>query len=113
MSTFENYENKTLTKKYVKEVVIPSVYESLVDDYGFASDDYNSDPYDNIHEIIDSMAEVIYNYKAKKIAQAFDYCPFNSVSENDRRKISNYNVMAYEIIYNGVIDQYSEQLNSI
>ena len=111
MSTFKNYENKTLTKKYVQEVVIPSVYECLVDDYGFASDDYNSDPYDNIHEIIDGMSEVIYNYKAKKIAQAFDYCPFNSVSEMTGEKFHNYNVMAYEIIYNGVIDQYSEQLN--
>ncbi len=111
MSTFENYENKTLTKQYINEEVIPSVYESLVDDYGFASDDYNSDPYENIHEIIDGMAEVIYNYRAKKIAQAFDYCPFESVSEITGEKFSNYNVMAYEIIYNGVIDQYSEQLN--
>lgn len=113
MEIFNNYENKTLTKKYVNEVVIPSVYESLVDDYGFASEDYNSDPHDNIHEIIDGMAEVIYNYKAKKIAQAFDYCPFESISEMTGEKFPNYNVMAYEIIYNGVTLEYSEQLQEV
>ncbi len=113
MATFENYENKTLTKEYVNEVLIPSVYESLVDDYGFASDDYDSDPYDNLHEIIDGMADVIYNYQAQKIAEAFDYCPFESVSEMTGEKFDNYNVMAYEIIYNGVTDAYSEQLNEI
>tara|TARA_R100001086_G_scaffold63867_1_gene29635 strand:+ start:13648 stop:14073 length:426 start_codon:yes stop_codon:yes gene_type:complete len=111
MEYLNDYENQTLTKKHVNEEIIPSVYDSLVDDYGFGSDDYDSDPYENIHEIIDGMSEVIYNYKAKKIAQAFDYCPFNSVSEMTGEKFPNYNVMAYEIIYNGVVEKYHEQLN--
>ena len=113
MTEFKDYENKTLTKKYVKEIVIPSVYDCLVDDYGFATDDYNGDVYDHIHEIIDGMEEVIYNYQARKIAQAFDYCPFESVSELTGEKFNNYNVMTYEIIYNGVIEEYSEEINSV
>lgn len=113
MPTFKDYENKTLTKKYVNEIVIPSVYESLIDDYNFNSEDYDGDVYDNIHEIIDGMADVIYNYQAQKIAEAFDYCPFESVSEMTGEKFDNYNVMTYEIIYNGVIEEYSEEINSV
>ena len=113
MPTFKDYENKTLTKQYVKEVVIPSVYESLIDDYNFDSEDYYGDVYHDIHEIIDGMEEVIYNYQAQKIAEAFDYCPFESVSEMTGEKFANYNVMAYEIIYNGVIEEYSEEINSV
>jgi hypothetical protein len=110
MEYFNNYENQTLTREYVNKVVIPSVYESLVDGYGFGSDNYDSDPYENLHEIIDGMSEVIYTYTAKKIAQAFDYCPFDSISEMTGEKFPNYNVMAYEIIYKGVTLEYSEQL---
>jgi len=113
MATFKDYENETLTRNYVKSVVIPSVYECLVDDYGFATDDYDGHVYDDIHEIIDGMEEVIYNYQARKIAQAFNYCPFDSVSEMTGEKFANYNVMAYEIIYNGVIEEYNEQINSV
>ena len=113
MPTFKDYENKTLTKKYINEVVIPSVYESLIDDYGFSTDDYEGDVYDNIHEIIDGMEEVIYNYQAQKIAEAFDYDPFDSVSQMTGEKFNNYNVMTYEIIYNGVIEEYSEEINSV
>ena len=51
MATFKDYENETLTRNYVKSVVIPSVYESLVDDYGFGTDEYEGDVYDHIHEI--------------------------------------------------------------
>ena len=113
MAKFEDYENKTLTRNYVKSVVIPSVYDCLVDDYGFATDDYDGDVYDHIHEIIDGMEEVIYNYQARKIAQAFDYCPFESVSELTGEKYENYNCMAYDIIYNGVIEEYNEEINSV
>jgi hypothetical protein len=113
MATFKDYENETLTKNYVKSVVIPSVYDCLVDDYGFAKDDYDGDVYDHIHEIIDGMEEVIYNYQARKIAQAFDYCPFESVSELTGEKYENYNCMAYDIIYNGVIEEYNEEINSV
>ena len=113
MATFKDYENETLTRNYVKSVVIPSVYESLVDDYGFGTDEYEGDVYDHIHEIIDGMEEVIYNYQAKKISQAFDNCPFDSVSDMTGEKFENYKVMAYEIIYNGVIEEYYEQINSV
>tara|TARA_R100001443_G_scaffold107070_2_gene116727 strand:- start:565 stop:909 length:345 start_codon:yes stop_codon:yes gene_type:complete len=113
MPTFKDYENKTLTKKYVNEIVIPSVYDSLVDDYGFAKDNYEGDVYDHIDEIVDGIEEVIYNYQAQKIAEAFDYCPFDSVSDMTGEKFDNYNDMAYEIIYNGVIEEYSEEINSL
>ena len=113
MATFKDYENKTLTKNYVKSVVIPSVYDYLVDDYGFSSDDYDGDVYDHIHEIIDGMEDVIYNYQSQKIAEAFDYNPFNSVSELTGEKYENYNSMAYDIIYDGVIEEYTEQINSV
>lgn len=97
-------------KNHIKQVVIPGVYETLVDDYGFASEDYNGHVYDDIHEIIEGLGEVIYTYQAKRIAQAFDLCPFESIDELTGEKFVSWFHMAYSVIYNGFMDEYSEQL---
>lgn len=111
MRTFDNYENPYQVREYVNTILVPSIYESLVDDYGFDSDGYdNNDTHDHVWEIIDGLEDVIYNYQAKKIAQAFDYDPFTSESEMTGGRFNSYNEMAFEIIYNKFFEAYSEQL---
>ena len=111
MKKFNNYENPCQVRKYVNTILVPHIYECLVDSYGFTSDDYdNDDINDHVWEIIDGMKEVIYNYQAKKIVQAFDHDPFTSESEMTVYKFNSYNEMAFEIIYNKFFEAYSEQL---
>ena len=104
------YTSTYSIQKHIKQIVIPGVYESLVDDYGFATDDYNGYVQDHIHEIIDGLQEVIYTYKARKIAEAFDLCPFESIDELTGEKFTSWAHMAYSVIYNGFMEQYDEQV---
>lgn len=104
------YISEHSIQKHIKEIVIPGVYESLVDDYGFATDDYNGYVQDHIHEIIDGLQEVIYTYQARKIAEAFDLCPFESIDELTGEKFTSWSQMAYSVIYNGFMEQYDEQV---
>lgn len=97
-------------KNHINEVVIPGVYETLVDDYGFASKDYNGDVYDDIHEIIDGLEEIIYTYQAKRIGEAFDLCPFESIDQLTGERFVSWEQMAYNVIYEGFMDEYSEQI---
>ena len=107
----EIFRNDYRVREYVNTILVPHIYECLVDSYGFTSDDYdNDDINDHVWEIIDGMEEVIYNYQAKKIVQAFDYNPFKSESEMTVYKFNSYNEMAFEIIYNKFFEAYSEQL---
>lgn len=111
MANFTNYENPYQVREYVNTVLVPFIYEVLVDSYDFASDDYdNDDTHDHVWEIIDGLEEVIYNYQAKKIAQAFDYDPFNSESEMTGERFNSWNEMTFELLYNKFFEAYSEQL---
>lgn len=111
MENFNNYENPYQVREYVNTILVPSIYEVLVDDYGFASDEYdNENTHDHVWEIIDGLSDVIYNYKAKKISQAFDYDPFTSESEITGEKFNSYNEMTFELLYNKFYEVYSEQL---
>lgn len=111
MANFENYDNFYQLREYVNTILVPSIYECLVDSYGFGSNDYDNDNiHDHVWEIIDGLEDVIYNYQAKKIAQAFDYDPFTSESEMTGEKFNSYNEMTFELLYNKFNEQYSEQL---
>jgi len=99
-------------KTHINEVVIPGVYETLVDDYGFAADDYYGHIQDDIHEIIDGLEEVIYTYQAKRIAEAFDICPFESIDELTGEKFRSWSQIAYNVIYEGLQNEYQEQIIS-
>lgn len=111
MSDFNNYENPYKVREYVHSTLVPFIYEVLVDSYGYTSEDYdNDDTHDHVWEIIDGLEDVIYNYQARKISQAFDYDPFDTVSDFTGERFNSWNEMAFEIIYNKFHEQYSEQL---
>ena len=75
------YTSTYSIQNHINQVVIPGIYETLVDDYGFGKENYFGHLHDNIHEIIDGLEEVIYTYQARKIAEAFELCPFESIDE--------------------------------
>ena len=104
------YISEYSIRKHINQVVIPGIYETLVDDYAFAHDDYNGYVQDDIHEIIDGLSEVIYTYEARKIAEAFGLCPFESIDELTGEKFTSWSQMAYSIIYNGFMAKYDEQV---
>jgi hypothetical protein len=111
MANFNNYENPYQVREYVNTILVPHIYEVLCDDYGYAENDYNTDnTSDHVWEIIDNLEEIIYNYQAKKIAEAFNYDPFTSESEFTGGKFNSYNEMTFELLYNKFYEMYSEQL---
>ena len=111
MANFNNYENPYQVREYVNTILVPHIYECLVDSYGFTSEDYdNNDINDHVVEIIDGMEEIIYNYQAKKVSEAFDYDPFESISEMTGGRFNSYNEMTFELLYNKFFEAYSEQL---
>ena len=111
MAEFNNWDNPYAVKQYINEVEVPHVYEVLVDSYGFADDDYDLDEaYDHIWEIIDGLASVIYNYQARKIADAFGVCPFNDISHSTGEKFTSWNHIAFEIIERKVHEKYADVL---
>ena len=99
---FNNYENKSLTKEYVNKTLIPFVLENLIDGYDIQDSD---EARDMVFEIIDGLEEVIYNYQAKKICEAFDMDPFD-YSEITGERYENYNVMAFELIERKFFEAY-------
>ena len=110
-----NWQNTHTVLQYIKEVTIPSIYESLVDDYGFANDDYTSQSLDAIgyvDEIVDSLQEVLTTYKAQMIARAFCISPFED-SPITGKRYNSWSQIAREIIIDEFYEAYSEQLNSI
>ena len=111
MAEFDNYDNPYATRDYVKGTVVPFIYEVLVDSYGYAEDDYdNEDTYDHVWEIIDGLYEVIYNYPAKRVAEAFGMSAFDH-SEVTGERYSSYNEMAFEKIQQLFNDKYADQLH--
>ena len=110
MAEFDNYDNPYATRDHINQNVVPTIYEVLVDSYGIDKEDYNGYATDDAWEVIDGLYEVIYNYPAKKVAQAFGYCPFETVSDFTGERFNNYNEMAFEIIYNRFMDKYADEL---
>lgn len=106
-----DYENKQLVRIHILHTVVPSVYETLVDDYYEGDtnlvDDCSSD---YVWEIIDGLYDVIYNYQAKKVSEAFDVDVFGE-SEITGERHSSYNQIAFEVIYQEFYNQYGDLLN--
>jgi len=100
--------------EHVKTNVIPSIYETLVDDYGFANEEtYDTDYfYDHLHEIIDSLSEVFVTWKARAIASAFCVDPFD-VSEITGERYESWSEIAYEVLQQEFNETYKEQLNEV
>ena len=110
--SFNNYNDPYQVRGYINAGVVPMVYEVLVDSYGINDEDYNGDIYDNVHEVIDSLEDVIYNYQAKKVAEAFGMSAFDE-AEITGERFNSYNEMAYELIYTKFMDKYAEQLEDL
>ena len=108
--TLDVWSNTRSVLEHIKTVTIPSIYETLVDDYGFANDDYNNDyTYDNLHEIVDGLSEVFVHYKARMVANAFGVCPFEDSPVTGSR-YNSWNEIAFEVIMHEFNTQYSEQV---
>ena len=99
-----DYTNKYQVIDYVKKNIVSQINEDLKD--------YDIDPQDALHEIIDGLSDIIYRHQAEMISRAFDYCPFESVSEMTGERFTSFHEMAYEIIYNEFMNEYSDKINN-
>ena len=86
---------------------IDNINDCLIYDYNLSETDF----YDALHEIIDSSAFVIYNYKAQRIATTFDVCPF-SESPITGEKYNSWNQIAYEVIEQEFMAKYGDKFTS-
>ena len=101
-----NWDNNYHVLELVKREV-ENIHDALKYDYNLEEVDF----YDALHEIIDSSAVVIYNYKAKRIAITFDVCPFSD-SPITGEKYSSWNQIAYEVIEQEFMAKYGEKFTS-
>jgi hypothetical protein len=87
-----NYEDSYAVRNYITNEVVPQINEDLKD--------YDSDEdsqYDALFEIINDLSDVIYNYQARKISEAFDVTPFDE-SELTGEKYNSFNEIAFDVI---------------
>ena len=90
-----NWDNKYQVKEMV-ENDIEMLLDVLLNEYDWETLD---DVQDNIWEVVDGMGNVIYNYRAEKIARAFDMCPFEK-SPITGDNFNSWNEMSFEVYYN-------------
>lgn len=91
-----DYNNSNEVINYVTDELVPQIKEEVqgyLDNYG---DEYDED--EALFEIINSLSDVIYNYQARKITDAFGYDAFGE-SEITGERYNSYNEIAFEIIY--------------
>ena len=63
-----DYQNQYEVRNYINTVLLPSIHEDLVNNYGFTTEGFNMDYFnDNLWEIINDLGDVIYTYQAKNI----------------------------------------------
>lgn len=108
-----NYDNRQLVKMYIKTNVVPYIWETLINDYydGEINETYDSiDLMQDIWEIINGLGDVIYNYQAKKVTEAFDVDVFG-ISDITGERYTSYNETAHEIIYNEFYKKYANLLD--
>jgi len=89
-----DYENAYQVRNYISNEVVEQINEDLKN--------YDSDEdsqYDALFEIINDLSDVIYNYQAQKVAEAFNVSPFDH-SEMTGDRFNSFNEMAFEIIMN-------------
>ena len=85
-----DYENQYAVRNHINTIVCDQISEDLKN-----YDDYQ----DGLYEIINGLSDVIYNYQAQKVAEAFDLSPFDC-SESTGDRYNSYNEMAFDVIYN-------------
>jgi len=86
-----DYTNEYQVRNYINTTVCDMISEDLKD--------YDCDYEEALFEIIDGLSDVIYNYQAQKVAEAFGLNPFDE-SEFTGERFTSYNQMAFEAIYN-------------
>ena len=87
-----NYNDSYAVRNYVINEVVPQINEDLKD--------YDSDEdsqHDGLFEIINGLSDVIYNYQARKVSEAFDVSPFDC-SEMTGDRFRSFNEMAFDVI---------------
>jgi C-terminal processing protease CtpA/Prc len=87
-----NYDDSYAVRNYVINEVVPQINEDLKD--------YDSDEdsqHEALYEIINDLSDVIYNYQARKISEAFDVTPFDE-SELTGEKYNSFNEIAFDVI---------------
>ena len=86
-----DYANEYQVRNYINTTVCDMISEDLKN--------YDCDYEEALFEIIDGLSDVIYNYQAQKVAEAFGLSPFDN-SEMTGERFTSYNQMAFEAIYN-------------
>jgi len=86
-----DYTNEYEVRNYINTTVCDMISEDLKN--------YDCDYNDALFEIIDGLSDVIYNYQAQKVAEAFGMDAFGE-SEITGDRFNSYNEMAFEAIYN-------------
>ncbi len=88
-----DYENKYEVRNYINNVIVEQIKEDLKD-----YDNDEDSQHDGVFEIINSLGDVIYNYQAQKVAEAFDYSPFSRCDMTGDR-FDSWNEIAFTVIY--------------
>lgn len=92
-----DYTNKYEVINYINTTICDMISEDLKN--------YNCDHEDALDhegalfEIINGLSDVIYNYQAQKVSEAFGLSPFD-YSDWTGERFNSYNQMAFEVIYN-------------
>ena len=89
-----DYQNAYQVRNHITNVIVPQINEDLKE--------YDSDEdsqYDALFEIINGLSDVIYNYQARKVSEAFDVSPFDN-SEMTGERFNSFNEIAFEVIMN-------------
>jgi C-terminal processing protease CtpA/Prc len=89
-----DYENAYQVRNYITNEVVEQINEELK---GYDSDEDSQ--YDALYEIINDLSDVIYNYQAKKVAEAFDISPFD-YSEITGDRYNSFNEISFDVIMN-------------
>lgn len=92
-----DYTNQFEVRNYINTTVVELIKEDL-------NDCPSEDQDDCLYEIIDGLSDVIYNYQAQKVAEAFDMSPFDE-SEMSGERFTSYNQMAFEVILQAYNDK--------
>ena len=86
-----DYTNEYEVRNYINTTVCDIISEQLKD--------YDCDYEEALFQIIDGLSDVIYNYQAQKVSEAFGLSPFE-YSDWTGERYNSYNQMAFEAIYN-------------
>lgn len=87
-----DYENAYQVRNYITNVIVPQINENLKD---YDSDENSQ--YDALFQIINGLSDVIYNYQAKKVSEAFDISPFD-YSEMTGQRYDSFNEISFDVI---------------